>query len=241
MLNVKTHLLNPRLLILLGVAFMFVQLNIGRNQPVQPRTAGPFQKFPIQAVVANGHLEFAWLVVAIQGLAETVNTWTTLDAKHIDIHTRTVQLAKFEDTLSVLPDLANQTLGMRELFLFPASVMAFELSDINRAIEIARLGAKDIRLEADLALSIAYLTHIFKGDLKQAASDYERVQLHYPNVSWLKETIALLKMGVDPFQRPGRSRGKICFMMTKAFPLSKNRLIERGICNKGQEQDGTRP
>ena len=163
--HVKTIHSIPRYTVAAGLILMLIQLAIGKSLPAQPQTTRPFQKFPIQAVLSNGHNEFAWTIIAIQGLAQTVNTWSTLDNRNVDQRTKDIQLGKFDDSLSNLPDLANQALGMRELFLFPASVLAFEMNDIDRAVEVARMGAKDIRLEADLALSIAYLTHIFKGDL----------------------------------------------------------------------------
>jgi hypothetical protein len=239
MQRIKTILGVPFYMVSAGLILMLTQFSLGKTIPTKSLPPGPFQKFPIQAVISNGHNEFAWTIIGIQGLAQTVNVWSILHTPNVDQRIREVQLGKFDDSLANLPDLASQALGMRELFLFPASVLAFEMNDIDRAVEVARMGAKDIRLEADLALSIAYLTHIFKGDLQQAAKDYERVQLHYPNVSWLKETIASLKMGIDPFKRQGRSRSKICFMMSRAFPLSKQRLIERGVCNQDQLQEGT--
>ena len=197
-----------------------------------------FQNIPLHATSSMGHTEFAWTLVAIQSLAATVNAWNAHDSEAIDASEKARNIAKFEESLEILPALAEASLGMREVFTFPASFLAFELNKIDRAIEIARAGANDIRIEADLALSIAFLTHIFKGDLIRAADDYQRVAMHFPTATWLQDTIRMLRQGIDPSTRAGKDKTILCKMLANAFPLAKKKLVQRKLCSLQQIGEG---
>lgn len=220
----------PAKCMIAGLGFLLTSVYLQQKQPRIREQNAEAQKFPIQTLVSNGHREFVWTVIAINGLAAAVNFWTALNDPTITQEQLNRLRDKFNESLDALPGLANEALGMREIFQFPASILAFDLNEIDRSIAVARIGAQDIRLEADLALTIAYLSHIFGQNLQEVAKDYERVQLHFPNVSWLKDLIASLKMGIDPYKRADRNRAAVCLMMSRAFPLAKKRLVERQIC-----------
>jgi hypothetical protein len=196
------------------------------------------QSFPLQSVIASGHHEIAWTLVAIGGLTATVNAWSAYDDPVISKDQLQLQRARFEESVSHLSVLAPQSTGMVEVFLFPTSFLAFGLNDIDQAIQIARLGASDVRIEPQLALAVAYLSHLFKGDLAQAVKDYERLAFHFPTVLWLQDIIKSLKNGIDPFNRPGRDRKNICRSLQSAFPLARKTLIERGICRDSIHSNG---
>jgi len=222
----------PAQILFAGLTFLLMAVYLQEKFPRLREHNAETQKFPIQFFVSNGHREYAWTVIALNGLASSVNAWTGFVDPETTLEQRTRLTDKFNDTLDALPGLAKESLGMREVFQFPSSILAFELNDIDRSIAVARIGAQDIRLEPNLALSIAYLSHVFGRDLQEVAKDYERVLVHFPNVSWLKDLIASLKMGVDPFKRSDRNRTAVCTMLSRAFPLAKKRLIEREICTK---------
>ncbi|MEN9808493.1 MAG: hypothetical protein RLZZ488_60 [Pseudomonadota bacterium] len=222
----------PAKILIAGFTFLFMAVYLQAKIPKVREQNAEAQKFPIPFLISNGHREFAWTIIALDGLASAVNAWTGLVDPATTREQRTRLLDKFNDTLDALPGLAKESLGMREVFQFPASILAFELNDIDRSIAVARIGAQDVRLEPDLALTIAYLSHVFGNDLREVAKDYERVQVHFPNVSWLNELIESLKMGKDPFKRSDRNRTAVCRMLTRAFPLATKRLIERDICTK---------
>lgn len=232
--NSPHNSLSVALPLVLSLLFFVTTFFLYSKKQQKEKTQCNFYKFPLQTFVSQGHQEFGWTLIALDGLASTVNAWNIFNSANQSESTRSLMLSKFEDFLDVTPELAKQSLGMRELFLFPTSFLAFEINDIDRAILVARAGAADTRIEADLSVAIAYLSHIFKGDLAQAAKDYERVYMHFPNAQWLKSTIDSLKSGVDPYQRAGRERSKTCIALAKAFPLAKKRLIERGVCTTEQ-------
>lgn len=225
-------------LLVCGLMLLFVSVALQSKDKNPVVTNMEIQKFPIQTLVSNGHREFAWTIIAINTLAATVNAWNSKTQKGLEPEIQNQSLAKFEESLDAIPGLARESLGMLEVFMFPASFLAFEVNDIDRAIEVARAGSTDPRLQADLVLSVAYLSHIFKGNLNQAADDYELLLTQFPNATWIKETIVALRSGVDPFKREGRNRTIICNMLQRAFPLARKRLIERGVCNKPTPVDG---
>ena len=187
---------------------------------------------PSASFFSFGHQEFASILIALQGLSSTVNAWSMASSPEANPELRERVNKKFDEFLTNLPFLAKESLGMREIFLFPASYLAFERNDIDRAIEVAQAGAKDPRLEVDLILSVAYLTHIFKGDFNSTAAAYERVLVHFPSSTWLKNVIAELRAGRDPLVRPGKDRTLACKMLNNAFPLARDRLIKRKICTE---------
>lgn len=214
----------------LGILFLAAASVLQSFQPQRKYANNDPQNFPIHGLVSHGHHEFAWTIVAIQGLAATVNAWTTQSNSQKNPQVSKLMLEKFEESLETLPTLAKQSLGMREIFLFPVSFLAFELNDIERAVKVARYGAEDPRIEADLATTIAYLNYIFTADLQQAAQDFERLYVTFPSVAWLERIVTSLKAGVDPFAKPGRDRSRMCRMLVRAFPLARSKLIQRGTC-----------
>lgn len=227
------------LMIGLGMCFLAASSFIYKPNGSEHKVNKQIQNFPIHAITSFGHREFAWTLLAIEGLAATVNIWNTQNTPDLSKSEREKLLAKFEDSLNTLPGLAEESLGMREVFTLPASFLAFELNDIDKAISVARQGARDIRLEADLALSIAFLTHIFKGDLSKAADDYDRVAVNFPTAGWLRETSSQLRRGIDPSKRPGKDKTIFCKMLANAFPLAKKRLVQRGLCTPSQIGEGS--
>lgn len=222
----------PAKILIAGFVFLLTAVHLQEKFPKVRKQNVEAQKFPIPFLISNGHREFAWTVIALNGLAAAVNAWTGLIDPATTLEQRTRLLDKFNDSLDALPGLAKEALGMREVFQFPASILAFELNDVDRSIAVARIGAQDVRLEPDVALSIAYLSHVFGKDLREVAKDYERVQVYFPNVSWLNDVISSLRQGIDPFKRSDRNRTAVCRMLSSAFPLAKKRLIEREICTK---------
>lgn len=227
------------LLIAAGILSLTVSIVLNAPEKPQPRPIANIQNFPLQAVVSMGHEEFAWTLVAIQSLAATINAWTLKNSSNIDPQEQKRVFAKFDEALIGLAPLAQVSLGMREVFTFPASLLAFEFNDIDRAINVARLGANDKRLEVDLILSVAFLTHIFKGDLKAAAEDYQRVSAQFPNATWLQDSVRLLKQGIDPSKRAGKDKTILCKMLANAFPLAKKKLVQRNLCTPKQIGEGS--
>jgi hypothetical protein len=222
-----------------GILCLFASLHLQRAQTLHSGSNIQIQKFPIHATASFGHREFAWTLIAIESLAATVNAWNSRNNPNIDESRQARMQQKFDESLEGLAGIAEFSLGMREVFTFPASFLAFELNDLDRAIAVARAGAKDFRLEADLALSIAFLTHIFKGDLRAAADDYERVSVHFPEAVWLKETVNSLRQGIDPSKRAGKDKTILCKMLANAFPLAKKKLVQRNLCSLNQISGGT--
>lgn len=190
------------------------------------------KEFPILALASMGHTEFGWSVAALEGLAQTVNAWTSDEASHLDSQKKEQIREKFYQFYEHIEALAAVQLGMRELFTYPASYLAFERNDIQNALRIAELGAQDDRLTPDLALVIAYLKHLFHPDLSEVADAYERVLLAYPQAQWLQKTIADLRRGVDPLLRPKQDQ---CQKLLFVFPKAQKKLVERKICKERNE------
>lgn len=191
---------------------------------------GSLGNFAVPAALAFGHREFAWSLWGLNGLAATVNAWHADTAKELTAHQRKQIDDKLRAFVADIPEFAKESIGMREIFIFPASYYAFVRNDVDVALTIARAGADDPRLAADLVLTVAYLTHLFNGDLSAAAHAYEKVLEVFPNSQWLNKTISKLRSGVDPFLSDDESKQKNCKQLLIMFPLSKKRLIERKIC-----------
>jgi hypothetical protein len=186
------------------------------------------KKMPLVATASLGHSEFGWTMVALEGLAKTINAWSMEDAQHIDPRKKDLTLKQFDQFYENIDSLATAQIGMREVFTYPASYLAFDRNDLENALRISELGAQDNRLTADLALVIAYLKHLFATDLNEVANAYERVLLAYPQATWLKKTIEQLREGVDPMLRTDKNQ---CRKLLFIFPRAKRRLTERGICS----------
>lgn len=191
-----------------------------------------FKEAPFVATAALGHTEFGWTIAALQGLAYTINAWSSEDYEQIDAKKKDAVHQQFDHFYEQIDSLAAAQIGMREVFTYPASYLAFERNDLEKAVRIAELGAQDQRLTADLALVIAYLKHLFSDDLNQVADAYERVLEAYPQAEWLDKTIQQLRSGVDPMLRSDKDH---CRKLLIVFPKAKRRLVERGICSNSEK------
>lgn len=189
---------------------------------------------PIAAVTSFGHNEFGWSLVALQGLSHTVNAWAAEESVAENSSKKSHLYAKFDDFLQALEPLANAQLGMREIFTFPASYLAFERNELTKALRVAELGLNDDRLSADLSLVVAYLKHLFHPDLNEVADAYENVLRIFPNAQWLSKTINALRNGIDPMTKSGK---QTCRNLLLVFPKAEKKLIERNICNPRSEGD----
>lgn len=190
------------------------------------------KEFPTLALASMGHTEFGWSVAALEVLAHTVNAWISDEDSNLDSQKKEQIRERFYQFYEHIDALAAVQLGMRELFTYPASYLAFERNDIESALRIAELGAQDDRLTPDLALVIAYLKHLFHPDLSEVADAYERVLLAYPQAKWLQKTIADLRRGDDPLLRPNQDQ---CQKLLFIFPKAQKKLVERKICKERNE------
>lgn len=218
------------LLLTAGVTLIASALWLASRQDKRPAPRGSLSRFAIPAALSFGHREFAWSLWALNGLAATVNAWHAETAVEQSAEQREQIEKKLSAFVLDIPEFAKESIGMREIFIFPASYFAFVKNEADVALDIARAGAGDPRLAADLVLTVAYLTHLFKGDLNAAAQAYEKVLEVFPNSQWLNKTISKLRRGVDPFLSDEESKRKNCKQLLIIFPLSKKRLVERKIC-----------
>jgi hypothetical protein len=235
----RLKLLYPHSVMLVaGLTSISSALWLVSRQDKRPVTRGSLSKFAIPAALAFGHREFAWSLWALNGLAATVNAWHADTAKELTIQQREQIEKRLNSFVADIPEFAKESIGMREIFIFPASYFAFVRNDVDVALAIARAGADDPRLAADLVLTVAYLTHLFNGDLSAAAHAYEKVLEVFPNSQWLNKTISKLRSGVDPFLSDDESKQKNCKQLLIMFPMSKKRLIERKICPNVNSREG---
>lgn len=186
-----------------------------------------FREAPVAAVASFGHSEFGWSLVALQGLAHTVNAWSAKESGLENSIEKSHLQAKFEDFLEAMEPLSEAQLGMREIFTFPASYLAFERNELKEALRVAELGLNDSRLSADLSLVVAYLKHLFHPDLNEIAKAYENVLRVFPNAQWLNKTISSLRSGIDPMTQSGQ---QTCKNLLLVFPRAEQKLIERKVC-----------
>lgn len=221
----------------LGFFFILASnhLSILWKQP--NRHAALFEEAPLVATASLGHTEFGWTMAALQGLTYTINAWSSEDSNRIDSKKKDVLRQQFYQFFDHIDSLAAAQIGMREVFTYPASYLAFELNDLENAVRIAELGAQDPRLTPDLAMVVAYLKHLFLSDLEQVADAYERVLQAYPQAVWLNKTIQQLRDGDDPMLKSDRDQ---CQKLLFVFPKAERRLTERGICgdsSRGRDND----
>jgi len=218
------------LMLAAGVTLIASALWLVSRQDKRPVTRGSLSNFAIPAALSFGHREFAWSLWALNGLAATVNAWHADTTTELSAQQREQINKKLRAFVADIPEFAKESIGMREIFIFPASYFAFVKNEADVALDIARAGAGDPRLAADLVLTVAYLTHLFNGDLNAAAHAYEKVLEVFPNSQWLNKTISKLRSGEDPFLSDEESKQKNCKQLLIMFPLSKKRLVERKIC-----------
>jgi hypothetical protein len=216
----------------LVVAILCIAASAFLSPSKQDQTAqrGSLAKIAVPAALSFGHREFAWLLWGLGGLSASVNAWDAASNPNIGSEQKTLTDARLRDFAQNLPEFAREQLGMREIFLFPASYLAFTTNDIDLALKIAREGINDPRIAPDLTLTLAYLIHLFKNDLQAAADAYQKLLELYPESTWLNKTISKLRAGVDPFLEDPAENRRSCNRLLTLFPLSRTKLIERGIC-----------
>jgi hypothetical protein len=210
-----------------GILFVFLSTCMSESKTTGSER-GRLEKNVVTAALSFGHREFAWTLLALEGLASTVNLWHAENSTNTDKATQIQMERRFYSFIKTLPEFAKEKIGMHEIFLFPSSYLAFVRNDIDNAVDVARAGSTDARLRANLVLTVAYLTHIFKDDLNSIADEYEKVAAEYPQATWLRKTINKLRSGQDPFLEEKTSKN--CERFLNIFPFSKAQLIKRGIC-----------
>ncbi|MEY2988190.1 MAG: hypothetical protein RJB13_1711, partial [Pseudomonadota bacterium] len=176
----------------LGLLLLFASSQVPSRQKKHENQIKLFKNLPLIATASMGHTEFGWIVAALEGLAKTINAWSAEDSTVLNPSKKELALKQFYHFYEHIDALAEAQIGMREVFTYPASYLAFEKNDLENALRIAELGAQDERLKPDLALVIAYLKHLFLTDLNSVADAYERVLEAYPQALWLNETIQKL-------------------------------------------------
>lgn len=218
----------------LGLFCIFTSNTRTSDKAKQTHHTPLFRAAPVVAVSALGHSEFGWSIVALQGLAQTLNAWNSDESELLDANKKELIRNQFYQFYENINSLAAVQLGMREIFTYPASYLAFEKNDLENAVRIAELGAQDTRLAPDLALVVAYLKHLFLTNLNEVADAYERVLSLYPQAVWMNKTIEQLRRGVDPMLRTDKDQ---CQKLLFVFPKAKKRLVERGICRETHGED----
>lgn len=225
-------------LISVGFSFLVTSFYLYNSKPKLNTQRGSLEQFTVPATLSLGHREFAWSLWALNGLATVVNAWQSKEMGSLEAEKNKQLEAKLNSFIKDLPEFSKEQLGMREIFIFPASYFAFVVGDTRSALETAKLGLEDERLAADLSLLVAYLTHLLTDDLNATALAYEKVLATFPSATWLKQPIALLKSGVDPFFVNEERRAKSCKLLSELFPFSEKILTRKKICpadltNKG--------
>ncbi|MEN9529567.1 MAG: hypothetical protein RI932_1440 [Pseudomonadota bacterium] len=205
-----------------------LMLSSTRNSDSRP--TGSLRKIALPAALSFGHREFAWLLWGLGGLSTAVNAWDASTNTSIKPEQAEILSKRLREFAESLPEFSKEKLGMREIFIFPSSYFAFTTNEIDLALEIAKQGISDPRIAPDLTLTVAYLIHLFKNDLEAAADAYQKLLEVFPQSTWLNKTIAKLREGKDPFIEDPAENQKNCKRLLTLFPLSKHKLIERGIC-----------
>lgn len=232
--SIPTHLL----LIAMGLLCITLSTQLTPQKMIRKAERGNLQEFAVPAALSFGHREFAWSLWAMHGLSTIVAAWHSHDSSTITKDKQLDLERKLYSFLNTLPEFSKESLGMREIFIFPSSYLAFVKNDTDAALKTANLGIQDPRLVIDLTLTVAYLTHLFKNDLNEAARAYEKVLEVFPRSTYLQKTIGKLRAGIDPFLEDESQLEKNCQQLLRVFPFARAKLIERKICSPESTDQG---
>ncbi|MBM3381554.1 MAG: hypothetical protein FJY29_03840 [Betaproteobacteria bacterium] len=227
----RSKILSAQILCLAGaVVCITAALRLSPDPSHISPQRGNLKKIAVPAALSFGHREFAWLLWGLGGLSAAVNAWDASTNPNTPPEQTIRTGEKLREFAQNLPEFAREQLGMREIFIFPASYFAFSTNEIELALEIAQQGIEDPRIKPDLTLTAAYLIHLFKNDPQAAADAYQKLLEVFPQSTWLNKTISKLREGKDPFLEDPANMKNNCKRLLTLFPLSKSKLIERGIC-----------
>lgn len=203
------------------------------GQTAQEQKQATTQKISLREYAQNkrnvflGHREMADLMDGMAVVATTIDLFSNRNSKSAKEIAGTKLHQRFLDSLNTVRDLSKYSLGMDEIYFFPAMYLLFEDIEAEQAISIIDLGVQDQQTQARIPLLGAYIAHVFLRNPIQAGRYYLEIPKRYKDTpEWVTQLGERLARGDDPIDTNVEVRQKLLETMKTAFPEAK-RYIER--------------
>jgi hypothetical protein len=165
-----------------------------------------------------GHKEISDLMTGLNIISVSVDAFRQpLDADSRE----NVAARRFEDAMKDVEFLSKVSLGMVEVYSFPATHLLFDNEEPLRALKIVRLGMKDIHADARILMLGGFISLFFLRDVPQASEFFSTLIQKEGSPPWLIQLSTRLKAGKDPFREDPESEKILKKVMEKSFPRAK--------------------
>lgn len=174
-----------------------------------------------------GHREMSDLADGMAVVATSVDIFANRDLRSAADIRGTKLHKRFLDSLDTVKFLSRFSLGMDEIYFFPAMYLLFEEGNADAALATIDLGVADRRTQARVPLLAAYTAHVFMRNPRKAGEYYLEIPRRFPDAPpWVAELGQKLVSGQDPIDTNPQIRKQLLDTVKRAFPEAE-KYIEK--------------